>query len=77
MQVSLQPESSQEKKECSVWEWKGVAVDEGDAVADYLSKFLGYSGLLLHSSSCRCPLTVFATRESIGHRNMYNHALSL
>ena len=74
MQVSLQPESSQEKKECSVWEWKGVAVDEGDAVADYLSKFLGYNGLLLYSSFYHCSPSLC---KPVGPESVYNHAISL
>lgn len=43
MQVPLvpRPVKESELKECTCWDWKGLAQDEGDDAAAWLTDFLG------------------------------------
>ncbi|GMH33985.1 hypothetical protein BSKO_01819 [Bryopsis sp. KO-2023] len=45
--VPLTSSTPRDRRNCKVWEWRGVAEDEGDAVAEWLSDFLGLSVRLL------------------------------
>lgn len=47
LQVLLNPPSPREKVPASVWEWSGVAFDEGSAAADWFSEYLGKPGTRL------------------------------
>ena len=47
LQVPLQADLSKLKSECSVWDWTGDALDEGDFASEYLSDFMGHKGKMI------------------------------
>jgi uncharacterized protein YcbX len=48
LRVPLAPAGARALVEASVWGWKGLAADEGDAAAAWLSAFLGVDARLVH-----------------------------
>ena len=44
LQVPLVVDASKKKRECSVWDWTGEAIDEGAFASEYLSDFMGHKG---------------------------------
>lgn len=46
VQVPLAVDASKTRRECSVWDWTGEAVDEGNFASEYLSDFMGHKGKL-------------------------------
>lgn len=71
MPLAPRPVVEAELKECTCWDWKGLAQDEGEDAAAWLTDFLGkparlvrYIGALLWKKSLQ--ITQHARRVGIG-----------
>lgn len=43
-QIPLREDPTKLKREASVWNWTGEAIDEGDFASEYISDYMGHKG---------------------------------